>query len=313
MIPLWDDPRLRASFAGCGANLLWSSLALLTVRAGKVPPLQLAAMMFTISSAGALIWWRWHGQSPLVRLRLPWTVWALGLFGLFGYHALYFVALQSVPVLAANLLNYLWPLLIVLGSALLPANKGGGGIGLKHVLGALLGFGGAALVFGGNLDVLRAGDALGLIAALGCAVVWAIYSVLSRLLPEVPSDAVGGFCGVTALLAWAGHCALEPTLWPADAGAWAAVMAAGLGPVGLAFFAWDHGMKHGNIRLLGAASYATPLLSTLWLVAAGGARLSWALAAAAALIVAGVWVAAGGSRRVSTLDNALSAPNPRQG
>jgi len=40
-----------------------------------------------------------------------------GVGGLFGYHALFFAAMAHAPAAEANLLNYMWPLLIVLLSA----------------------------------------------------------------------------------------------------------------------------------------------------------------------------------------------------
>ena len=75
-------------------------------------------------------------------------------------------------------------------------------------------------------------------------------------------------------------------------GGWAATAALGLGPVGLAFYLWDIGVKRGDIQLLGTASYAAPLMSTLLLIAAGFARPSAALLLAALLITGGALVAA---------------------
>ena len=110
---------------------------------------------------------------------------------------------------------------------------------------------------------------LGYLCALGGAVTWATYSVLSRRLASVPSDAITGFCLVTAVLAAICHFAFEQTVWPDSAWQWAAIVALGLGPVGLAFYVWDIGVKHGDIQVLGAASYAAPLLSTSILIATG--------------------------------------------
>jgi drug/metabolite transporter (DMT)-like permease len=122
--------------------------------------------------------------------------------------------------------------------------------------------------------------------------VWSSYSVLSRRFGNVPSDSVGGFCAATAILGFAAHAAFETTLWP-QGWQWAAVLGLGLGPVGLAFYLWDHGMKRGDIRALGALSYATPLLSTVLLILFGGGALTWQVAVAAALIVGGAILAAG--------------------
>jgi len=177
----------------------------------------------------------------------------------------------------------------VLLSSLLPGMR----LRAHHLVGALLGFAGTIVLFGGNLaTALQGANAPGFVAALCAAFVWAAYSVLSRRLASVPTEAVAGFCLVTAMLAVLMHLALEVTVWPDGPVQWLAILALGVGPVGLAFFAWDIGVKRGDIRLLGAASYLTPLLSTLLLILCGDAKPSSTLGLAALLIAAGGAVAA---------------------
>jgi drug/metabolite transporter (DMT)-like permease len=164
------------------------------------------------------------------------------------------------------------------------------------VIGALIAFAGAAVIVLGR-DGEGVGSALGLVLAFGCALTWAGYSVLSRRLGAVPTESVTVYCMATAVLSLVAHLALEDTAWPEGAPGWAAVLALGIGPVGAAFFTWDIGMKRGDIQLLGVASYAAPLLSTLALVAAGIARPTWTIALAAVLIAGGAALAAKASAR----------------
>ncbi|MFT0875610.1 EamA family transporter [Rhodopseudomonas sp. G2_2311] len=276
-----------ATLIGLSAILMWSLLAVMTVATGTIPAFQLAAMTFAIGALAAAIGWIVRPQAVRA-LRQPPLVWAVGVGGLFGYHALYFLALRLAPPAEAGLLNYLWPLLIVLFSSLLPGER----LKLHHVAGALLGLAGTVLLFTGNGAVIERAYLPGLAAAFIAAFVWASYSVLSRRFSAVPTDAVAGFCFVTALLATAVHLLIEPTVWPDTTMQWAAIIALGIGPVGAAFYAWDIGMKRGDIRVLGAASYATPLLSTAFLVLAGYARPTTALAIAALLIAGGGLLAA---------------------
>jgi drug/metabolite transporter (DMT)-like permease len=178
--------------------------------------------------------------------------------------------------------------LIVLFSSLLPGER----LAPHHVIGAVLGLAGTVLLFAGNTGSFAPGQVPGLIAAFIAAFVWSTYSVLSRRLKSVPTDAVAGFCAVTALLAALVHTLVETTVWPDSALQWAAIIALGIGPVGAAFYAWDIGMKRGDIRVLGAASYATPLLSTAFLILAGFAKASANIALAAILIAGGGLIAA---------------------
>ncbi len=284
-----------ATLIGLGAIGLWSVLALLTASAGAVPPFELAALTFAIGGACGLVYAAARGR--LAALAQPWPVWLVGVGGLFGYHALYFAALRRAPPAEASLIAYLWPLLIVLFSALLPGER----LRARHVVGAALGFAGAAALFVGKAEGgvgAHAADpavALGYAFALGCAFVWSSYSVLSRRLKAAPTEAVAGFCLVTSALAAVSHLAFETTVAPASATQWAAIVGLGLGPVGLAFYVWDYGVKNGDLRLLGVAAYAAPVLSTLILVATGFAPATASLGLACALIVGGAVVATRGS------------------
>jgi drug/metabolite transporter (DMT)-like permease len=277
-----------ATLIGLTAILMWSLLALLTVATGKIPAFQLAAMTFAIGAAVACASWIWR-RDAFNALRQSAPAWIVGVGGLFGYHALYFLALRFAPPAEAGLLNYLWPLLIVLFSSLLPGER----LAPHHIIGALLGLAGTVLLLAGNIGSgFAPGQIPGLIAAFVAAFVWAAYSVMSRRLKSVPTDAVAGFCLATALLATLVHGMVEVTVWPETTAQWLAIIALGVGPVGAAFYAWDIGMKRGDIRVLGAASYATPLLSTAFLILAGFAKPSAAIAIAAILIAGGGLVAA---------------------
>jgi drug/metabolite transporter (DMT)-like permease len=273
---------------------MWALLALFTIYSAPVPPFQLNAMCFAIGGAIGLIWTARRGMRVLTQV--SWKVYAFGTLGLFGYHFLYFTAFRIAPTAETGLIAYLWPLFIVLFSGLLPGERLGG----LHVLGALIALSGAALiVLRGGVD-LGGASAPGLMLAFGCAVTWAAYSVLSRGLGAVPSESVTVFCLATSALSLVAHLLLETTVWPTSPMGWGAIAALGVGPVGLAFFTWDIGMKRGDIQFLGVASYAAPLLSTVALVAAGITPLSPTIGVAAVLITSGAALAARASARNPT-------------
>src|SRR5947207_7655507 len=205
----WVAP-LTAALTGLTAIRMWSLLSVMTVATGTIPAFQLAAMTFAIGAlVGSLTW---IGRAKAVgALRQPMVAWIVGVGGLFGYHALYFIALRFAPPAEAGLVNYLWPLLIVLFSALLPGER----LALHHVVGALLGLAGTIVLFAGRgLSGSLLGYLPGLSAAFAAAFIWATYSVLSRRLAAVPTDAVAGFCAGTSLLALICHRLLERTVWP---------------------------------------------------------------------------------------------------
>lgn len=284
--------KLRATLIGFSAILMWSFLALLTAASGSMPPFQLSAICFAIGSLPGVITFLLR-PARLKLLRQSPKVWIVGIAGLFGYHFLYFTALRNAPAVEAGLIAYLWPLLIVFGSALLPGER----LRWYHVVGALAGLCGTVLIIGKNGLSFDPAYSLGYSAAGLCALTWSTYSLATRRFEAVSTDVVTGFCLATALLSLLCHLVLEQTLWPEMASQWLAVVGLGLLPVGLAFYAWDFGVKNGDIQILGAASYAAPLLSTLILIAFGFAEPSLRILAACVLITGGAVLAASGMLR----------------
>lgn len=272
-----------SNLCALGAIALWASLAALGVSLGHVPPFLLTGLGLLVGSLIAL---------PLSRLdlrlwRVPLSTLALGIYGLFGFHFLLFIALRHAPPVQANLVNYLWPLGIVL---MAPLFLPGLSLSRRHVFAALLGFAGAALAILGGSDA--AGDARwawGYVPALGSAFIWASYSLLTRRVRPFPTAAIGGFALVSGLLALVCHALLEPptALSGRD---WALIALLGLGPLGGAFFLWDAALKRGDARQIGVLSFLTPLLSTLTLLVLRGERPSLSVALAAVLIIgAAIW------------------------
>lgn len=279
--------RRQATLIGFVAVLLWALLAVLTVGSAPTPPLLLNAICFAIGGTLGLIWTAATGGLAQLK-RVPLRVYVFGTIGLFGYHALYFSALRLAPAAEAGLIAYLWPLLIILFSGLLPGES----LRKGHIIGGLLGFAGAALLISGGAGGFDAAHLPGYALALLCALTWSSYSVLSRRIGDAPTASVAVFCLATAILSAGLHLVVEYTVWPGTPGAWAATIGLGLGPVGLAFYVWDIGVKRGDIQLLGTSSYAAPLLSTLILVLAGVADPGWSLVLATLLITGGALTAA---------------------
>ena len=282
----------QGTLIGFIAVLLWGCLAFLTDLNRAIPPFQLMAMSFAAGFLVIFAKWQFSGQSARRLARQSLGVWGLTLFGLFGYHFCYFLALRHAPVAQAGLIAYLWPLLIVLlANRLLnaPVTKG-------LVVGVLLSLLGCAMLIYQPDEAVSGEYWTGYLLAFACALIWSSYSVLSAKMARlsdspVPSDFVGWGCAVTAVLALLCHVVLEQTLWPLSGEQWLGVILLGAGPVGMAFVAWDHGMKRGNVALLGSLSYLAPLLSTLILVIWAGVALTGALMLGTLLILSGAVLA----------------------
>jgi drug/metabolite transporter (DMT)-like permease len=267
---------MQANAYALGAILLWATLAPLGVSLQHVPPFLLTGLALSI---GSLPTWP-LALKDMRNWRVPGATLALGVCGLFGFHFLLFIALRHAPAVEANLVNYLWPLLIVV---LAPAVLRGVRLRWQHVFAALLGLAGAALAItaGRTLD---GGWAWGYLAALASAFIWAGYSLLTRLVAPFPTAAVGLFGLLSGLLSLLCHAWLEPTA-SIDAQDWARIAVLGLGPLGVAFLLWDRAFKLGDARQIGVLSYLTPLASTALLMLATGQPFTATIGVATALIV----------------------------
>jgi drug/metabolite transporter (DMT)-like permease len=272
---------VNANLLALGAIGLWASLATLGVTLAHVPPFLLTGLALLVGSLVAL---------PLSRFdfrqwRVPLSTLALGVYGLFGFHFLLFIALRHAPPVQANLVNYLWPLgIVVMAPLFLPGVSLNG----RHVLAALIGFAGAALaILGGRGDGLDSSAALwawGYLPAAGSAFIWASYSLLTQRVRAFPTSAIGSFALASGVLSLLCHVWLEPatSLSPKDL---VLIGVLGVGPLGGAFFLWDAALKRGDARQIGVLSFLTPLLSTLTLLAVRGETPSAAVGLAAVMIV----------------------------
>lgn len=267
---------MQANLYALGAIALWASLASLGVSLTHVPPFLLTGIALIIGSVPA---WPFVLRDPS-QWRIPLRTLALGVYGLFAYHFLLFIALRNAPPVEANLVNYLWPLfIVVLSPVVLP----GVALRLPHVLAALLGFAGAAIAIVGGRE-LSGTLAWGYLPALAAAFIWATYSLFTKRVAAFPTTAIGLFGLVSGVLSLLCHVLLEPsvTLQPRD---WALLAVLGLGPLGASFFLWDKALKLGDARHIGILSYITPLASTALLIVVSGRPFTWSIALATVMII----------------------------
>ena len=269
---------MNSRLAALGAIVLWSSLASLATLIPNVPVFLKTGVGLLIGSVIALPLARFQIKQLAVKPKIL----LLGVYGLFGYHAALFVALSTSPSVQANLVNYLWPLLIVLLAPLFSKKVK---LNLRVVIGGLMGFIGASLAIlsGSSSDGLFYS---GYLFAFMAAIVWSTYSLATNRIGSFPTPAVGLFALVSGILSIAMHFVFE-TQVSLSSFDWMILVLLGLGPLGAAFYLWDYAIKRSNPQEIGLLSFLTPLLSTGFLLVITGQALSWLLAIAAALIVGG--------------------------
>jgi drug/metabolite transporter (DMT)-like permease len=274
---------VRSDLAAIGAVLLWASLASIGAGLANIPPLLLTGLGLTIGSLLSLP----ISGFKLSRLKVTPVVLAVGVYGLLGFHLALFAALQTAPAIQANLINYLWPLLLVLLAPLFIKTT----LTARQILAAVIGFVGAALAIASGGDI-SGGFEIGYLYAFAAAVIWATYSLLTKRFGSFSTSAIGTFAFASGLLAIAAHFVFEPAAAITSAD-WLILVVMGLGPLGGAFYLWDYALKHGSAQRVGLISFATPLLSTLFLLLSSGQIPTPLLLVSAALIVGAAYVGRG--------------------
>jgi drug/metabolite transporter (DMT)-like permease len=257
----------KAAIDALAAIVLWSTLAAVSIRLAHVPPFLLVGTALLL---GALC-----GARGIKVLGVRTSLLALGIYGLFAYHFCLFLALRLAPPIEANLINYLWPLfIVVLSPMVLPGTH----LRPRHVVGALFGFAGATLVVTGGTFAFTAAALPGYALALAAALIWSTYSLMTKRFGSFPTSTIATFCLVSGLLSLGCHALFEPRYVPRASDV-PYLLWIGVGPMGAAFYLWDRAMKRGDPRVIGTLAYVTPLLSTalVALVAERHLRLSSAM------------------------------------
>jgi drug/metabolite transporter (DMT)-like permease len=271
---------MKADLFTLGAIFLWASLASLATLLSDIPPFLLTGIGLVIGALVSLPSLR----SGLTPWKIPLKTLLIGVYGLFGYHFMLFLALQTAPAVEANLVNYLWPLLIVLLSPIFTKSLS---LNLRYVLAAISGFAGAVLaITSGGSGFGFSSMEVGYFFALAAAVIWATYSLATTKVPRFPTPAIGLFALASGVLAIGAHFLFEPAASISTAD-WLLLLVLGVGPLGGAFYLWDAALKIGDPRRIGLLAFLTPLLSTALLVVVSGNSLSWQLLLATGLIVGG--------------------------
>jgi len=241
--------------------LVWSSLSILTDNLQAVPSFFALSIAFATSGLLSLPFYRKYSR------HLP-TL-AVGIVGIFGFHALFFFALKLAPPIEATILVDIWPLLIILLTPLLlPQFK----LRLRHYISMTLGLAGSLLIISGGSLALSTEYMVGYALALFAGLIWAAYSLFNKVLPDFHPATIGLFCLAASVGSFIIHIFLEPPATPTTTEyLWMILM--GAGPLGSAFYTWNRALREGDPRVIGALSFLIPLLSAVWLILFGNHKL----------------------------------------
>ncbi len=275
-----------ATSIGYCSLLFWAMGAVFTAQLTNIPTFEILSIAFSISfilAAFLLTYTQsWH------KIKQPLILWIVGMLGVYGNDALYVLAFKHAPVAQADLINYLWPITVILLATLLPKEK----LTLKHLLSGVLGFLGVywLITKGQGLQNFSSKYYLGYMFAFADALVWSVYTLVARYYCETPAEMIGMYCGFGMIFSLVTHFSLETTVAPSYTQL-GIMLLMGLTTQGLAYFFWDFGVKKGDFKLLTILSYGNPILSVFLLVLFGLTTPSWVLFGACFLVGFGGMIA----------------------
>lgn len=253
-----------ANILGYIALLFWAAAGVLATVVKPIPTFEVISIAFgisfTIVATKLTLFHQWH------IIKQPWLLWIIGIAGVFGNDILYIAAFKYAPSAQVDLLNYLWPVLVVIFASMLPGEK----FTVKHTIAAVFGFAGAYLLITGeqgfasfNINYLP-----GYLLALFDAIVWSVYCLVARHYKNIPTEMIGMYCGIGFVLSLLIHFNFEPNVTP-NMHQLLVMIVMGLTTQGFAYFFWDFGIKNGNFKMLSIVSYGNPIIAIMLLIGFG--------------------------------------------
>ncbi len=275
---------------------MWTVEPLLISEVNSLPIFELLFIIFFSSFAITAIRLTIKRQWMNV-LKQPLFIWVVGVMGICLSDFAYIFGAQQAPIAHVDLIDYLWPCFVIGFSGMLPNER----IHFQHIFGALLGLVGIYILIAHDVgqDKISTQYLFGYVLAIVGALLWGGYSAFSRYHKAVPTEMIGIYCGVGAIICLGLHLQFETFVVPTTT-EWVLAVVTGVSGAGIAYQLWDHGVKYGNIYILSVVTYLARLLAMLLLVMFGKEPFSMSLVIACVLSSLGVFISSMESERFKT-------------
>ena len=267
-----------------GAILCWASLPAAT-GSGLAELSTEELMFFSFTSAAVFLYVQDILLTRSFTLFIPAPkALLLGVWGIFIYHYVYYMALSRAPLAEGAILATTWSFWIVVFSSVILFKK----LKISIMITALVGMVGAGLVIASGKDLSFDSDyMLGYLLALACGLIWSSFSVALGHV-RITKEPMTAFTIVAAILSTLLYILTMPHEMP-SAKALSAAIYLGCIPLGLSFFLWNRAVTKGNMVIIGFLSYLTPPLSVLMVALIHGEAVSsQVLVGMAVIIVASI-------------------------
>ncbi|MDB6096456.1 MAG: EamA family transporter [Francisellaceae bacterium] len=275
------------TLSGCGALAIWTITAVIVSELDNLPLFLTVFIAFATSFLCVAVQLSIKQNWKMI-LKQPFYVWFIGVAGICGSDLAYVKAIKHAPPAHVDLIDYLWPFLVILFSSFMPKEK----FHLKYLMAGFLGLLGIyILLFQNQYNTQFNPNYLqGYLYALLGALCWSVYTIFTKYLAEnVPTEMVGIYCGVGAIICLILHLLYETPVVPKQKELVLGIIL-GLSSSGLAYVLWDLGCKKGNLKLLSVLTYFTPIVSMGLLVYFDKEPLTVNLLIACSLVILGVIV-----------------------
>ncbi|MGA8165199.1 MAG: EamA family transporter [Waddliaceae bacterium] len=255
----------KNTFLGLFAVAIWSFAALLAVELTSIPTFELLFCEFLIAYLIVFARYSISKEKPSFTSFKKRDL-LIASAALIANQMFYYSAFRHSPAAQVDLINYLWPTLLILFSSFLPNEKWSSSYLIACIFCL---FGVYTLLSPGESQNLSSNHLLGYFLAFGAAVTWALYSLYSRYRGSSNSaSCISWACGPAALVSLLMHLYFETFVFPNQYEI-ALILILGVFQMGLAFYFWERGLKKGCVKSLGLSSYSIPVFSVLLLVLFG--------------------------------------------
>lgn len=272
-----------ATGVGCIAILLWSVGALITTTFKNLPSYEIISITLGSASLTLFATIAWQGKWDVFEKAELFPI-LLATCAITGLQYFYNEAFKYAPALDADLINYLWPIHLLLLSTILPNER----LRMNQLLGAILAFLGimVLLITTTAHSLPGANYVYGCFAALLDGLLWASYMIITRYFKRNPYEMTAVYFGLGALFTLTLHFKYETYVAPTYTQS-AGLLTMGVFVIGSAYTLWTYGIKYGNYKLMSVIAYLTPILSVGFLALFRKATLSSSMMLACLLVTLG--------------------------
>ncbi|MFQ3306937.1 MAG: drug/metabolite transporter (DMT)-like permease [Candidatus Midichloriaceae bacterium] len=259
---------IKYTLIGSLSLLFWAISATFVVTLKHIPTYEMLSFVFFIGLIFCILYNSTFNHWNKLKNHPPY-IWICGIIGICGNEIFFVFSFKNAPAAHADLINYLWPILVILFTPLLPKEK----FNVKYIISAVIAFIAVIILIIEQNDITSLTEIkheylIGYLCAFCAALFWTVYTLVSKFYGKLTPEMIVVYCGFGFIISTSLHIYFENFVIP-TAFDFLILFLMGVGTHCFAYFFWDLGIKKGDIKLLTILSYASPIISISILILLG--------------------------------------------